>query len=68
VKQLLLVIAGICIVAGGGLILRRDFNTAFIVAVIGVIAWFLNYRTQMRNVIRTREGQEEVEDKADEQA
>lgn len=26
---------------------RRDFNTAFVVAAVGAVAWFLNYRVQM---------------------
>lgn len=29
----------------------RDFNTAFVVAALGMIFWFLNYRAQMKEVI-----------------
>jgi len=31
--------------------MRRDFNTAFIVAAFGLICWFLNYRAQMKEII-----------------
>lgn len=27
---------------------RRDFDTAFVVAAVGAVAWFLNYRVQVR--------------------
>jgi hypothetical protein len=29
-------------------LLRRNFDAAFIVATIGAVAWFLNYRQQMK--------------------
>ena len=31
---------------------RGDFNTAFVVAALGVVAWFLSYRVQMTAVTR----------------
>jgi preprotein translocase subunit YajC len=45
---------------------RRDFNTAFIVAVIGVVAWFLNYRSQIKSIAADRENDTSI-DKSDEQ-
>jgi hypothetical protein len=45
-----MVIAGFCILVAGVFIWRRDFNTAFIIAIAGVIAWFMNYRIQMKGI------------------
>ena len=43
-----MIIAGICITVAAVFLLRRDFNTALVIAAIGMIAWFLNYRIQMK--------------------
>jgi hypothetical protein len=32
-------------------LLRRDFDKAFILAAIGAVAWFLNYRVQMKALV-----------------
>jgi len=51
VKIFWMVIAGLCVVSAGAFLLQRDFEKAFIVAVAGAIAWFLNYRVQMREIV-----------------
>jgi hypothetical protein len=43
--------AGVCILIAGALIWRRDFDIAFIVAIGGIVAWFLNYRMQMKKIV-----------------
>ena len=40
---------------------KRDFNAAFVVAVIGVLAWFLNYRIQMKAVTAAAGAEKEDE-------
>lgn len=50
-KLFWMIVAGICIVVAGVYMLRRDFNTAFVIAALGMISWFLNYRAQMKEVI-----------------
>ena len=45
-----MIIAGLCIAIAAIFIVRRDFNTAFVIAAIGMIAWFLNYRIQMKEL------------------
>lgn len=42
--------AGVCIVTAAFFMLRRDFNTAFVVAALGLVSWFLNYRIQMKEI------------------
>ena len=45
-----MIIAGLCITVAAVFLLRRDFNTAFVIAAIGMVAWFLNYRIQMKEL------------------
>ena len=45
-----MIIAGLCITVAAVFLLRRDFNAAFVIAAIGMIAWFLNYRIQMKEL------------------
>jgi len=54
-------VAGICIVSAAVFIWRRDFNTAFVIAVVGVIAWFLNYRIQMKRITAAADAERERE-------
>jgi hypothetical protein len=32
-------------------LLRQDLDKAFVIAALGLVAWFLNYRAQMKEVI-----------------
>jgi len=45
-----LITAGVCIIVAAVFILRREFNTAFVVAALGLVSWFLNYRIQMKEI------------------
>lgn len=45
-----MIVAGICITVAAFFMLRRDFNTAFVVATLGMVSWFLNYRIQMKEI------------------
>lgn len=49
-KSVWMIIAGLCITVAAVFLLRRDFNAAFVIAAIGMIAWFLNYRIQMKEL------------------
>jgi len=49
-KQIWMIAAALCIVIAAVLIWRREFNIAFVVAVVGVVAWFMNYRIQMKRI------------------
>ena len=54
-KILWIIIAVVCIVVAGYLALRGKLEAAFVIAALGVVAWFLNYRTQMKDVIAANE-------------
>jgi uncharacterized membrane protein YedE/YeeE len=52
-KTVWMVIAGLCIAVAAVFMFRGDFSAAFVVAAIGMIAWFLNYRSQMKDITET---------------
>ena len=37
---------------------RQDLDKAFVIAALGLVAWFLNYRAQMKEVIAAADLQE----------
>ena len=45
-----LIVAAVAIVMAGVFLWRRDFDTAFVIAALGMVAWFLNYRAQMKEI------------------
>ncbi len=61
-----LIIAGVAIALAAVFLWLGEFNTAFVVAAIGLVAWFLNYRSQLKDLTldRETEGEEEIEDQA----
>ena len=46
-----MIVAGVCIIVAAFFLWRRDVNTAFLIATLGMVAWFLNYRAQLKEVI-----------------
>jgi hypothetical protein len=57
-KYFWMIVAGICIAVAAFFMVLREFNTAFVVAALGMIFWFLNYRAQMKEVITAAEPEE----------
>ena len=60
-----MIVAGIAIVAAAYFLLRRDFDTAFVIAVAGAVAWFLNYRAQMKEITKADAEAEDNENEQD---
>lgn len=58
-KLFWMILAGACIVTAAFFLLRRDFNTAFVIAALGMVAWFLNYRAQMKAIITAADIEED---------
>jgi hypothetical protein len=46
-----MVLAFVAIIVAGVLLWRQDFDKAFVAAALGVVAWFLSYRVQMKAVV-----------------
>jgi hypothetical protein len=65
-KVFWMIAAGICIAVAAFFLVRRDFNTAFIVAALGMIFWFLNYRAQMKEVIAAADAENDKGEELDE--
>lgn len=61
-----MILAGVCIVTAAFFLLRRDFNTAFVIAALGMVAWFLNYRAQMKTIIAAADLEEDKGKDSDE--
>jgi hypothetical protein len=49
--------AGACIIAAAFLLVRRNLDAAFVVAALGLVAWFLNYRAQMKAIVRAEDAE-----------
>ena len=54
-----MIVAAVAIVLAGVFLWRRDFDTAFVVAALGMVAWFLNYRAQMKEITAAADLKEE---------
>ncbi len=54
-----LIVAVLCIAVSGIFLLRGNLDTAFVVATVGTIAWFLNYRSQMTEIIDSTESEQQ---------
>lgn len=46
-----IIVAAICGVCAAAFLLRRDVDSAFIVAAAGAVAWFLSYRVHIKSLI-----------------
>lgn len=65
-KAFWMIVAGICIAVAAFFMVLRDFNTAFVVAALGMIFWFLNYRAQMKEVIAAADAEADKGEEPDE--
>ena len=61
-----MIIAVAAIVLAGTLLWRRHVDAAFVVAALGMVAWFLNYRRQMKRIIATADANETDEGETEE--
>ena len=50
-KLFWILIACVCIAVAAYVALRGRLEAAFVIAAVGIVAWFLNYRVQMTEVI-----------------
>lgn len=61
-KRFWLIVSGVCGGTALFFLLRHDFDKAFIVAAVGALAWFLNYRRQMKELVTQAEDAENRDD------
>jgi len=65
VKLVWMIIAGVGVLAAIVLVIRGNLNAAFVAITLGAVAWFLSYRSQMREVIGNAEEEREDDSKQD---
>lgn len=58
-KLFWMIVAGTAVVLAGVFLFLRNFDAAFVTAALGMVAWFLNYRAQMRDITAAAELKEE---------
>jgi hypothetical protein len=59
VKLFWLIVAGGCGAVAAVFLLRGEFDSAFVVAAVGMVAWFLNYRMQVKERLSARDSVQE---------
>jgi hypothetical protein len=60
--------AGICLILAAVFLVRENMSAAFVAAVLGCVAWFLNVRNQLKRTIIPTEDEidDELKDESDE--
>ena len=61
-KHFWMVLSGAGILIAGIFLWRRELDRAFVVAALGLVAWFLNYRAQMRAITAAADERNEAND------
>ena len=59
VKLFWLIVAGGCVAVAAVFLLQGDLDRAFVVAAAGMVAWFLNYRMQVKERLAAMDAAEE---------
>jgi hypothetical protein len=47
-----MILAGVAMGVAVAFLSERDFDKAFVAAALGMVAWFLSYRVQMKAVVK----------------
>lgn len=63
-KTFWVIVSGLCGVAAVVFVVRDDYDKAFIAAALGAVAWFLNYRTRLRETLDKDEIEENTDDES----
>lgn len=65
-KVFWMIVSGVSIVVAAYFLLLRDFDKAFVVAAAGAVAWFLNYRAQLKEITAKADLEEQNNEQDDE--
>lgn len=60
--RLWVIIAAVCTAVAIILIIQLNYEAAFVVAAVGVVAWFLNYRVQVKRRLNEHDLEDETFD------
>ena len=61
-KTVWIIASGLCGIAAVVFIVGQDYDKAFIAAAVGAVAWFLNYRTRLRERFKDMDETDENDD------
>ena len=65
-ERIFTILSGLLLLAALILLWRNNLSVAFVIATLGVVAWFLSYRAQLRAQIAAAEAPIERNDEIDE--
>jgi hypothetical protein len=65
-ERIFTIVSGLLLLIALVLLWRNNLSVAFVIATLGVVAWFLSYRTQLRAKIAAPEAPGERNDEIDE--
>lgn len=66
-KTVWIIASGLCGIAAVVFIVGQDYDKAFIAAAVGAVAWFLNYRTRLRERFKDTDETDENDDAEEDQ-
>lgn len=66
-KTVWIIASGLCGIAAVVFIVGQDYDKAFIAAAVGAVAWFLNYRTRLRERFKDMDETDENDDAEEDQ-
>ena len=47
----------VCLIAAAVFLVRDNYDAAFVLAALGAVSWFLNYRSQIREKVEEETGE-----------
>ncbi|HEV7860194.1 MAG TPA: hypothetical protein VGO91_16375 [Pyrinomonadaceae bacterium] len=59
--------AGACLIFAAVFLARDNMNAAFVAATLGIVAWFLNVRNQLKRTIIPADDEVEDEDESEDE-
>ena len=61
-----MILAALLLIVAAVLLWRGNLSAAFVIATLGAVAWFLNYRSQLRANVATDREDDVVDEERDE--
>jgi LPS O-antigen subunit length determinant protein (WzzB/FepE family) len=59
IERVWIIVSGLLLIAAAIFLWRNNLSAAFVIAALGVCAWFLSYRAQLRELIPDEEDSSE---------
>jgi hypothetical protein len=57
-----MILAGVGIIVAAIFLMRRNIDVAFVAAALGAVAWFLSYRTSMKEITAAADAEADDEE------